>query len=36
MFSDLLNATGLGAEVAEARARAYAAISVIDWPAFCA
>jgi phosphoribosylamine---glycine ligase len=27
-----LNVTGVGADVAEARARAYAAIDVIDWP----
>jgi phosphoribosylamine--glycine ligase len=32
----VLNITGLGANVAEARARAYAAIDVIDWPGgFC-
>ncbi|HEX3494607.1 MAG TPA: phosphoribosylglycinamide synthetase C domain-containing protein, partial [Methylocella sp.] len=29
----VLNITGLGANGAEARARAYAAIDVIDWPA---
>ncbi|MGH6834443.1 MAG: phosphoribosylamine--glycine ligase [Methylocella sp.] len=28
----VLNVTGVGADVAEARARAYAAIDVIDWP----
>jgi phosphoribosylamine--glycine ligase len=28
----VLNVTGIGADVAEARARAYAAIDVIDWP----
>ncbi|MGH6848722.1 MAG: phosphoribosylamine--glycine ligase [Methylocella sp.] len=28
----VLNFTGVGADVAEARARAYAAIDVIDWP----
>jgi phosphoribosylamine--glycine ligase len=28
----VLNVTGLGANVADARARAYAAIDVIDWP----
>ena len=28
----VLNVTGLGADVADARARAYAAIDVIDWP----
>jgi phosphoribosylamine---glycine ligase len=28
----VLNVTGLGADVAEARARTYAAIDVIDWP----
>jgi phosphoribosylamine---glycine ligase len=28
----VLNVTGLGANVAEARARAYAAIDMIDWP----
>jgi phosphoribosylamine---glycine ligase len=28
----VLNVTGLGASVAEARARAYAAIDMIDWP----
>lgn len=32
----VLNVTGLGADVAEARARAYAAIDMIDWPGgFC-
>ena len=32
----VLNVTGVGANVAEARARAYAAIGVIDWPGgFC-
>jgi phosphoribosylamine--glycine ligase len=28
----VLNVTGIGADVAEARARAYAAIDMIDWP----
>ena len=28
----VLNVTALGADVAEARARAYAAIAMIDWP----
>ena len=28
----VLNVTGVGADVAEARARAYAAIDMIDWP----
>jgi phosphoribosylamine--glycine ligase len=28
----VLNVTGLGADVAEARARAYAAVDAIDWP----
>jgi phosphoribosylamine--glycine ligase len=28
----VLNVTGIGADVAEARARAYAAIDTIDWP----
>jgi len=28
----VLNVTGVGADVADARARAYAAIDVIDWP----
>ncbi len=35
LFADggrVLNVTSLGADVAEARARAYAAIGVIDWP----
>ncbi len=32
----VLNVTALGADVAEARARAYAAVDVIDWPGgFC-
>jgi phosphoribosylamine--glycine ligase len=32
----VLNVTGVGADVADARARAYAAIDVIDWPGgFC-
>ncbi len=32
----VLNVTGLGADIAEARARAYAAVDVIDWPGgFC-
>jgi phosphoribosylamine--glycine ligase len=32
----VLNVTGVGADVAEARARAYAAIDLIDWPGgFC-
>jgi phosphoribosylamine---glycine ligase len=35
LFADggrVLNVTGVGADVADARARAYAAIDVIDWP----
>ena len=32
MAAKILNVTGVGADVAEARARAYAAIDMIDWP----
>ncbi len=32
----VLNVTGLGATLAEAQARAYAAVDAIDWPGgFC-